>query len=524
MNVVIIESGALPTLTCNWWLKRFGHITLLLVFLLLAACTTPHNVDITLKETAPEVKTTTFNKAMLDLGLMSQIYGTGKVNIMARDIIDNTGSSIASSAEIPRDITEMLKSTLNGFGGNIVYIPYDPDFIINSANTGYSGFNTKVLPDVVVSGGITEFDRGLETRGKNTDLSLGEEIKGRDVGFDLSKKAKNSTASITLDFNLIDFKTLTGISRMQAINNIKVYKALAEDSLAFSISGNSLGFKGTVKKVQGRHAAVRLVVQLSMIQVTGKYLKLPYWKLLPDLPPDPVVIDQIVADFYQFNEKQRIAKIQEYLVLNGYELSLSGQLDESTKKALKDFAVEQPSATGRVDKDTYLALYTSVPVTHEALYKRKLLASANEMLEEQSAKLSKDGHLRLSINESTFAIGDAVEINFAVTQPLYVKIYNVSSTGEVSVLFPAENARGLLLPGKSYEIPSKNDEYKLTVTGPPGKERIIAVASPTPFPRDMEVLTNTGKYSERVLKTLPTRVSMGVLITEAAPEQLQIFP
>ena len=80
---------------------------------------------------------------------------------MAKEIVDNTGTSVATSGEIPRDITEMVKSTLNGIGGNVIYIPYEPEFMTNTAGTGYSDFADKILPQVVLSGGITEFDMSV---------------------------------------------------------------------------------------------------------------------------------------------------------------------------------------------------------------------------------------------------------------------------------------------------------------------------------------------------------------------------
>ena len=63
-----------------------------------------------------------------------------------------------------------MKSTLNSVGGNVQFIEYDPAYIQNQMVTGYSSFADKMIPDVVITGGITEFDRGLETRGHGTDV------------------------------------------------------------------------------------------------------------------------------------------------------------------------------------------------------------------------------------------------------------------------------------------------------------------------------------------------------------------
>lgn len=493
-----------------------GRKTGVLVLLgaLLGGCSlNPHNVDVELTEHPVQAKASNFDSAMRDLGLMSQIYDSKKVHIMARDIIDNTGSSIATEAEIPRDVTEMLKTTLNGFGGNVVFIPYDPDFILNSANTGYSGFREKLMPDVVVSGGITEFDRGLETRGKNTDLALEGSIDDNDIGVDFSDQEKASLASITLDFNLVNFKTLAGIPRMQAVNHIKVEKAQAENSLAFSIIGNTVGLKGEVKKVQGRHAAVRLVVQVSMIEVLGKYLALPYWRLLPNVGRDPVVVDQVLAQLYTMDEPTRVRKVQEYLALNGYVVTLTGKLDEPTQAALADFVSKRPGLKATVNDETYLALFESVPLDFSTLQKRRLIGSLQDSAVAANSEVSRDGRLRVSANSRTLQVGEDVRLDFQVAVPMYVRIFNVSSAGEVLSLFPNEfQGDGLLLPGSHYRIPSADAGYALKVTGPAGQERILAVASPEPVPAELQVVDPNGQLTEEAKAFFPTAVEMNIQV------------
>ena len=460
--------------------KAFG---LVVIAIFASACTNPHKVDIELTEDQPAAKTTTLSEAVYDLGLMSEIYETDKIFFMARDIIDNTGSSLATSAEIRRDITEMLKSTLNAFGGNIRYIPYDPDFIINNANTGYSGFNAKAMPDVIVSGGITEFDRGLETRGKNTDLSLEGDVKRETVGLEFSSQNKKSVSSITLDFNLIDFESLAGIPRIQAINNIKVHKGIAEDTIGFSISGNAIGLQGNVKKVQGRHAAIRLLVQASMIQLIGKHLGLPYWRLIPDSEVDPIVINKIKSKYAQMGETDRIIATQKLLILHGYDIPAIGVIDEHTEEAILDYASNVGMEVNALEQDLYVSLYTNVPNTHATLQKLTLLKTLPMAdSSEASTLISNDGVLHITTNGTRFKIGDEINMTFSLSAPRYVQVYNLSSNGEVWNLYPGENESvPLLHAGSLISIPAKEANYKLEVTGPTGTDQIVAIASSSPI-------------------------------------------
>ncbi len=364
-------------------------LVLLTSALLLLSCAAadPRNVDVQLEKTAPEAKITSFSEALDDLGIMTEIYASGQLKIQSNPIGDNTGTAMSTGGEIPRDITEMMKSSLNSIGGNIVYIPYDPAFIQNQMVTGYSGFENKLIPDVILTGGITEFDRGLETRGENTDASLGTEIEkgvpswlpSKNVGVKYGGADKAGLARISLDFNLIDFQTMSGISKMNTVNTMEVRKAVAGKELGISLFGQTFGLKGSIKKVQGRHAAVRLLVELSMIQIVGKHLVIPYWNLLgEDAHPDKVVMDALAKYYYSLNDATAVASVQEWLYLYGYDVPQDGVIDASTQAALSELNQSFDAAAGKVGLDTFRNVYVNIPITQQALGRRNMLARLYE--------------------------------------------------------------------------------------------------------------------------------------------------
>ncbi len=357
-------------------------VILMTLAALFTGCGDPAKVDVQLEETAPEVKVTSYTQALDQLGMMTEIYDTGLVKIQSQGIGDDTGTSATTGGEIQRDITEIMKSTLNAIGGNVQFIEYDPAFIQNQMVTGYSDFQEKLVPDVVVTGGITEFDRGLETRGQGTDVGAEADFTGmptwlpsQSVGLEYSKDSKQGKARITLDFNLKDFKTLAAIKKMTTTNSMVVNKAMANEEFGITIFGPSFGRKGSVKKVQGRHNVVRLLVQVSMIQMVGKYLVLPYWKLLgEDSTPDPVVMDHLKRSFYTMSVPEQIVKCQELLYLYGYDVPLTGQLDAATLSALQQAVPAFNPGLGAIDMDTFVKLYTGVPLDQSALGRRYQLA------------------------------------------------------------------------------------------------------------------------------------------------------
>lgn len=362
-------------------------LLLLLISWTFVSCASvdPRQVDVEIKKEAPETKVTSFTESLRKLGTMTDIYGVSKLKVQSQDIADNTGTAGATGGEIPRDITEMLKSTLNSIGGRVTFIPYNPSFMQNQMITGYSNFDDKMVPDVVITGGITEFDRGLETRGSNVDASAAVDWTGvpkwapsTTTAIDYGAGEKSGLASITLDFNMINFRTMSGIARMQTVNSIRVQKAVSEKELGITLFGPTFGLKGSIKKVQGRHAAVRLLVQLSMIQIVGKHLMLPYWTLLPNADPDPVVMDALKKYYYELENVDQIIRTQELLFVQGYDVAISGELDQQTVASLQQINADYNPANGTIDKDTFFAVYLATPITDAALERRVALNRAYE--------------------------------------------------------------------------------------------------------------------------------------------------
>ena len=351
----------------GWW-----HTCLLLILLTSCSSLDPRQVEMEMPQGTPQLNATFLTQALQNFGRMTEIYGES-VRVEIENILDATGPGQFTKAEIPMDITEITKSSINTIGGNVIFIPYNPNFMLTQREIGYSNFDDKFIPEVVLSGGITEFDRGLVTIEDRTNLGyqttrFGEESP---VGLEYQQGSKGGIAKISVDFNLIDFQTMSGIPRMQASNSIVVHKAISEKELGFTLFGPTLGLRGKIKKVEGRHGAVRLLVQLSVLQVLGKYLDLPYWRLLPDAKPDPVVIGYVMDGWrYQMDANQRIGKIQELLFLHGFtDIQVTRQLDENTRKAIDTFC-EQHHLPKELSERLYKELYFSVPLDQETLDRR----------------------------------------------------------------------------------------------------------------------------------------------------------
>jgi len=109
-----------------------------------------------------------------------------------------------------------------------------------------------------------------------------------------------------------------------------------------------------------------------MMQMVGKYLVLPYWRLLgDDTEPDRVVVDKLSRSYSQMAENDRIGNAQEWLFLQGFDVDMSRVLDQKTSAALKKF---NPASNGTLDRDTFTRLYLTIPINQDTLARRYQIA------------------------------------------------------------------------------------------------------------------------------------------------------
>ncbi len=88
--------------------------------------------------------------------------------------------------------------------------------------------------------------------------------------------------------------------------------------------------------------------------------------------------------------------------------------------------------------------------------------------------------------EKGFKPGDRVFINFEAREKAYVLIFNVSSSGDVSVLFPnKENPNNLVEPGRVYTLFGNDSKLRLRLGDRVKQSRIGFYVSSKPVPLDM---------------------------------------
>lgn len=500
--------------------------------LLVSSCKQP--TDVTLPVEAPKATETSYTQALKKFGRLTREFRVGTLRVQTTQVQDETGSSQATGAEIPFDITKMIMSAINGIGGSIVFIPYDPIYIKNQAALNMTTLEGKTKPDVVLNGGITEFDRSIESGSSGLDFGGTFGAGKNSPSLDMGKQDRDSVSSITIDLNVTDIETMAMVPRVQAVNTMKVFKGASDLDIGFSIFGASFGYKSSVKKIQGRHAAVRVLVELSVLETLGKYLNLPYWKCVDQgAKPDAVVIENIRDQYLEANQQSRVRMVQNLLYVYGFRtLRASGNLDAETTGAIQAVSSAYGFPAKTLDENFYEQLFLNAPVAGE---KSKVAGTAAPV----AAAMTMDGasvvgraanqntqpgvplDVKIWTDKQVFKKGEKIVINLQGNKDFYGKIVYLTADGQTVQLLPnGHRSLDFFKGGRTYTVPEGTDGFTLDVAPPYGAERIMLYASESRLP---EVKTRSlGEGAGGMLaleggqKAL-TNLSRGIKISEATP-------
>ncbi|MDD3119343.1 MAG: hypothetical protein PHQ27_09205, partial [Victivallales bacterium] len=293
---------------------------------------------------------TVFEQALNDFGILLRAYDIPRTAVQSKNI-----GNVTAEKNLPSDIYAMIASSLNRIGPQIVFIPYDAQYIISEATTG--GTITRLYPQVVLAGGITGFDKDMFEKEREGEAAGG--WAGAQGGGHLRAGAKYSR--LTLDLNLLDYKTQSYFPGVQAANAIM----LEQNKLGWGVYGYYMGNGGSfdydLKTKQGVHAALRTLVEYSIIEVLGKYFQVPFWRCIRGANPDEDMVRRLRTAFHELPQPQQQLKLKQLLFLHGFNgIDRAVPTFSGTEEGALKEAMRRTSAATTVD--LYIALWRDVPL------------------------------------------------------------------------------------------------------------------------------------------------------------------
>lgn len=250
---------------------------------------------------------TIMDEALINLGQMLAAYDVSPTPIQSQNIGNETADK-----GVPSDLYVMVSTAINKVGREVVFIPYDTQYVINEATTG--GTIQRIYPDAVVSGGITGVDKDLIQKEREGDISGGWAGASGSARYGAGMTA----SKITLDLNMRNYRTQSFFPGVLASNSILIRQDRLGWAVAASYMDFSVSFESEVKTKQGVYAALRFLVELSTVELLGKYFSVPYWKCIKGASADKTMVTRLKENIETMPTGRQIRYIKKYLYLSGF--------------------------------------------------------------------------------------------------------------------------------------------------------------------------------------------------------------
>lgn len=403
---------------------------------------------------SPYTKATAYSDALEQLGGMLEAYGypSEPYVIQGRHIINKTACK-----NLPLDITDIIKTAVNKIDGNVLYAKFDPDYIIGEVQTGNPNIQRK-LPVVVLDGAITECDENLDSGGFGVDVDLmfGEGSSETDIGAGGNKDSGYSR--IALDLHLMDYGNQTLIPKKQSSMAVDVWSLNKSYSFGFQVDGSGLGIDGQRKVTQGRHDAIRILVELSVLQLVGRLFEVPYWRCVQGAEADSATLKMIKKNFNAASREVQVSTTQALLSRHGYRVKVTGQMNEETRRAMDRYVVTTNQEMEPViGANLYTHLYVTMPLKISAPtptdFSKNKLSDDAAPPKPDSLPVSLHTALIYTPDWSSSPLrfrrghglksGDRYKFLMMSEQNCYLYIFQADSTGNMSMLFPMDTFGGV---------------------------------------------------------------------------------
>ena len=331
----------------------------------------------------PIDRKTPYDNALKEFGRMLEAYNISPIRVQSKII-----SNLTADQSLPTNVSRMLITGVNKIGPEVVYIPYDPQYYVGESTTG--GNIQRTLPQIVIAGGITEYAKELIE--KQRELKMDAKIQKGDFGSNydydggVGYKAGESISRIAFDMHLLAYTTQASITGTNVSNSVYLRKTELGWGVGAFFQGIGLTFDYNLRKKQNIYYAIRLLVELSVLESLGKYFDVPYWRVLDGAKSDQAMIFRLKEEFADLPVSEQILYIKEYLFFHGVENVNRGSSElTSGERSAINSKMQQYGVSDYTD--LFLQLWENVPIKESRrrnrAYNRNLERQQNTVANQQ---------------------------------------------------------------------------------------------------------------------------------------------
>ncbi|MDR6215411.1 DUF4384 domain-containing protein [Paracidovorax wautersii] len=349
-------------------------------------------------------------------------------------------------------------------------------------------------PALYVSGAVAFVDQNVI----RNNMDIGTSASRLETGY---SRTRNATV-IGLEMHLGDFRSRTIIPGLDSANEIVIGNGGQGLDLAGRIGSYGVQFTVGRDYAQGSGPAVRTLVELAMIELVGKWARLPYWQCLT-LEQNHPDFQRQLRDWYDEGDatvQRRL--VRSSLATQGYRVASEQDWDRNaaqTREAIARYQADQGMVvTGVVDFATYeRALRSFVGLGPDGKLVRVGWEPQSAQPAATAATAAQTGATvaygappeprtidlqieNILIDRKAFEVGEQIFLSATVSRASYLSCYMGSANGTVIRLLPnATNSSGWVSARQAVRIPdwmSPNPGFVMDA-GSPGTEGVACFAT-----------------------------------------------
>lgn len=267
-----------------------------------------------------------------------------------KPVSDATGLS-QQTGEIPVDITSLVRDAISQVFYKVRLVErYDETDIVQiqaellklqvSKLQGVQANNAqRPAVDFTIVGRISQFDRNLESESDKVRAmaNFAQGLSRTDVSGSAETASRLSRLSVS--FSVFNPSGISVPGKFGA--SMEVQYAKNGMDIGFAIFGNGLGFGSEATAMHGRHLALQMMTEFSVVQIIGRTLNIPYWRVGANhriFTPDNLVLGNW-REQYASMGPNLVAFMQSQCIACGdSSVVVTGHMDAQTQAALDKFA------------------------------------------------------------------------------------------------------------------------------------------------------------------------------------------
>ncbi len=466
------------------WEGRSLVCSVLAGALVLAGCQTmsnPQTASVVAQPDTPVVKNmTSFTNALRCMDDLFLAYGKRDIIITSDGLPDQTGEVRAGTKEMMISALSKMTAKSNAFRFVDVERSGDAVFYFNQILTNHDT-QRKSFPSYYIRGAFTQVDRGIL-----------QDNQGIGVAFDfvsLGYEQDQLVSLISMDLNMgktTDLEILPGISSTNTIATVKSGRGAEVEGL---VPKANIYLNFSNDRAQGTHAAARTLVELGLIELLGKFTRVPYWRCLEIESTNPEMMAQIRDWYDQMSPADRVRLTASALRGIGY---YQGADTTETNRALVDAinrykAEKDLIANGRIDFDLYYRFIADDMARRGPSGGQPLQAPpVSPSLMASDSETAGYDPLGLTLTPVTpsrgsFRAGDSLAIDVSVSQTANLYCYYQASDGTIARVFPNRfDSNPTIKPGLPQRIPTKG-RFSIVLDKTGTEENVACVATQSPY-------------------------------------------